>query len=164
LEFRILILPVDKTYEAALTDLLLDVYVGGGFSDRVWATTAFHADEVRKRGEVFVAESNGELLGSVVLNCPGGEFRQIGRDHEAEIHLLAVKSNARKHGIATALIRRCEERAQALGFRAIALSTQPKMMAAQALYRRVGYQRNPDRDWSNKDGKPYLAFEKKLNS
>jgi len=68
----------------------------------------------------------------------------------------------RKQGIATALIQACEERAQAFGFRAIALSTQPKMLQAQALYQRLGYQRNPDRDWSNKNRKSYLAFEKRF--
>lgn len=75
-----------------------------------------------------------------------------------------MKSSARKQGVGKALIGACEARARALGFCSMVLSTQPGMLPAQALYRRLGYERNPDRDWSNKNGKSYIAFEKKLDN
>jgi GNAT superfamily N-acetyltransferase len=143
LEFSIIRFPDDKTSDQQLAELLFDVYAGEGFSDRAQVTNSFRAEEVRQRGEIFVAEADGELLGIVVLNRPGDRFRQIAKDHEPEIHLLAVKSSARKKGIASALISVCEQRALALGFSDIVLSTQPKMLPAQAIYLRLGYRRNP---------------------
>ena len=42
----------------------------------------------------------------------------------------------------------CEALSRQDGLAAVVLSTEPDMHAAQRLYRRRGYVRQPDRDWS----------------
>ena len=160
--FRIAGLPDSGEHDQQLTDLLLDVYVGGGFTERDWAENAFRVEAVRKRGEIFIAETDGELLGTAVLVRSGNELRQIAKAGEAEIHLVAVKSSARRKGAAEALLHACEKRALELGVNSLVLSTQASMVAAQRLYEKLGFRRNPDRDWSKDNNRSYMAYEKKL--
>jgi ribosomal protein S18 acetylase RimI-like enzyme len=163
MEFTIVNLGGNIQCGKQLMELLFGVYVGGGFTDSARGMSAFQVEEIRRHGDIFVAEADRELLGTVALNQPKDDLRQVAKDHETEIHLLAVKPSARKNGVAIALIRACEEQTLALGFRSIVLSTQPSMLAAHALYQRLGYKRNPNRDWVSENGKSYLVFEKLLN-
>ena len=117
---------------------------------------------VRKRGEIFVAQSDGELLGTAVLVRSGNELRQIAKAGEAEIHLVAVKSSARRKGVAEALLHACQKRASELGANSLVLSTQASMVAAQRLYEKFGFRRNPGRDWSRDNNRSYMAYEKNL--
>jgi ribosomal protein S18 acetylase RimI-like enzyme len=156
-------LGINTGREPQLAELLFDVYVRGGFTDSARGEAAFQTHNVRRHGDIFVAEADRELLGAVVLNQPHNDFRQIAKSHETEIHLLAVKPSARKKGVATALMRACEEQTLALGFCSIVLYTQPSMLSAHALYQRLEYKRNPSRDWVNENGKSYLVFEKPLH-
>ena len=160
--FKIAVLPDSGEQDQQLTDLLLDVYVGGGFTERASAENAFRVEAVRKRGEIFVAKSDGELLGTAVLVRSGNELRQIAKAGEAEIHLVAVKSSARRKGVAEALLHACEKRALELGVNSLVLSTQASMVAAQSLYEKLGFKRNPERDWSRDNNRSYMAYEKKL--
>ena len=162
MRFQVRQLSDDSEEGRQLTELLFSVYVDEGFTDRESAKTAFRVEQVRKRGDVFVAWADGAVLGIVVLARPDSQFRQIANNGEAEIHLLSVRGSARGNGIGAALVRACEEQAVSLGFRAIVLSTQPSMRAAHSLYERLGYERSPSRNWSNPKGKSYLAFEKNL--
>ena len=160
--FKVAALRDSGEQDRQLTDLLLDVYVGGGFTERAWAENAFRVEAVRKRGEIFVAQSDGELLGTAVLVRSGNELRQIARTGEAEIHLVAVKSSARRRGVAEALLHACEQRAVEIGIDSLVLSTQASMVAAQRLYEKLGFRRNPERDWSRDNKRSYMAYEKKL--
>lgn len=82
MEFSVVIFPDGETCDQQLTELLFDVYVAGGFSDNNRALHAFQANEIVKRGEVFIAKVGSELLGTVILNRSENEFRQIAKDHE----------------------------------------------------------------------------------
>jgi len=64
---------------------------------------------------------------------------------EAEIHLLAVYSEVRCQGIASRLIKACEEQAVSLGYSKMVLSTQQTMKKAQRIYEQ-DYRRNSTRD------------------
>lgn len=161
-QFAVRPLAANDQEERQVTELLFSVYVDEGFTDSAAATNSFPVEQVRKRGDVFVAVADGNVLGMAVLARPDCEFRQIATSEEAELHLLSVKASSRGRGIGAALVRTCEERARTLGFGTLVLSTQPTMLAAQCLYQRMGYQRNQGRDWQKSHGKSYLVFEKKL--
>ncbi|CAM5684593.1 hypothetical protein SBADM41S_02497 [Streptomyces badius] len=59
----------------------------------------------------------------------------------------------------TSLVRACVERARSTeGVRALVLSTQPGMLSAHRIYRRLGFLRTPDRDWEPVPGLRLMTF------
>jgi ribosomal protein S18 acetylase RimI-like enzyme len=61
--------------------------------------------------------------------------------------MLAVDEAARGHGVANLLMAACETLARDQGLAAMILCTETRMYAAQRLYERRGYLREPARDW-----------------
>ncbi|GAA1855056.1 GNAT family N-acetyltransferase [Myceligenerans crystallogenes] len=88
------------------------------------------------------------LLGGITFVPGPGPMADMARDGEAEIRTLAVAPEARGRGVGEALTRACLDRARAAGFRNVVLCSQTRMHAAHRLYRRLGFTRVPDRDWS----------------
>lgn len=111
-------------------------------------------------GELWVAVDGDRLLGNVTYCPPGSAFREVSRGDEGEFRMLAVDPDARGAGAGSALARHCEERAAAHGARGMALSTLAEMTDAHRIYRRLGYDRDPSRDWSPLPGVDLLAFSK----
>ncbi|RYB90984.1 GNAT family N-acetyltransferase [Nocardioides oleivorans] len=110
--------------------------------------------------EVWVAVEGDRLLGLVTSCVPGSPWREIGRDDEGEFRMLAVDPAAQGAGAGTALARLCEERAREHGAVGMALSSLAEMTSAHRVYARLGYERDPDRDWSPMPGVDLLAFRK----
>ncbi|MEU2510265.1 GNAT family N-acetyltransferase [Streptomyces sp. NPDC007863] len=111
--------------------------------------------------EVLVAvDPAGTLLGAVTFTAGGGEWADIAGPDEAEFRLLAVTRAARGRGVGEALVRACVDRARALdGCVRLVLSTQDRMTDAHRIYRRLGFVRVPERDWSPvPDLSPLWAF------
>jgi len=134
--------------DAALEALLYETYVRGGFTDAVLAGTLLAA-AVRARGEVLAArDGTDSLLGTLTLVAPGSPARRLATPEEFELHLLAVRPDARRRGIGEALVRDALRRAQREGARGVVLWTQPTMEAAQRLYRRCGFERDASADFS----------------
>lgn len=145
-----------------LSRLLERVFVAEGYTDPAVARKAFQPDSLAGRGDLLVAVSDaGELAGLIVCAPPTSSARQVARPDEAEMHLLAVEPSARGYGIGTQLVTAFEQRANALGYLKLVLSTQQSMTSAHHLYERHGYRRNSSRDWI-KAGKQYLVYEKTL--
>jgi ribosomal protein S18 acetylase RimI-like enzyme len=96
---------------------------------------------------VLVAELGGRLVGAVTAAQPGTPWAEIARAGELEMRMFAVDAEARRRGIAAALMDGVEGLAPALGLGAVVLSTEPEMAAAHRLYERRGYVRQPHRDW-----------------
>lgn len=111
-------------------------------------------------GELWVAVDGERLLGNVTSCPPGSAYREVARDDEGEFRMLAVDPEARGAGAGSALAHHCEERARAHGARGMALSTLAAMGDAHRIYRRLGYDRDPARDWSPLPGVDLLAFSK----
>jgi GNAT superfamily N-acetyltransferase len=63
------------------------------------------------------------------------------------VRMLAVDGAARGHGVASLLMAACETVARDQGMAAVILCTETRMLAAQRLYERRGYLRDPARDW-----------------
>jgi GNAT superfamily N-acetyltransferase len=112
------------------------------------------------QAEVWVALVDGRVVGNVTYCPPGSPWREIGREHEGEFRMLAVDPAAQGVGAGTALARLCEDRARAHGATGMALSSLATMTTAHRVYARLGYERDPDRDWSPLPGVDLLAFRK----
>ena len=115
-----------------------------------------------RAAELWVAVDGDRLLGSVTCCPPGSSYREVSRPDEGEFRMLAVDPDARGTGAGTALAAHCEERARAHGAVGMALSSLAAMTAAHRIYTRLGYARDPGRDWSPLPGVELLAFSKTL--
>ena len=112
------------------------------------------------QAEVWVAVVDDAVVGNVTYCPPGSPWREIGRDDEGEFRMLAVAPAAQGSGAGTALARLCEERAREDGATGMALSSLATMAAAHRVYARLGYSRDPGRDWSPLPGVELIAFSK----
>jgi len=103
-----------------------------------------HLDPKRER--CWIAEMDGEIVGSVFLVCKTPTV--------AKLRLLLVEPRARGLGIGARLVEECVRFARATGYRKIALWTQSELDAARHLYARAGFRRV--------HSQPHRSFGKKL--
>jgi len=120
------------------------------------------AESRARAAELWVAADGDRLLGSVTCCPPGSSYREVSRSDEGEFRMLAVDPDARGTGAGTALAAHCEERALAHGAVGMALSSLAAMTAAHRIYARLGYARDPERDWSPLPGVELVAFAKRF--
>ncbi|MDG0809254.1 GNAT family N-acetyltransferase [Cohnella rhizosphaerae] len=115
--------------------------------------------------ELIVAESEGQIAGSVVLfpaNTDAYDGHADKQDYP-EIRMLAVSPAHRGKGVASALIAECVRRARASGSRAVGLHTGEFMKDARQLYEKLGFERLPQYDfYPADDGIKVLAFRLNL--
>jgi len=164
-KFRILSYRGTIEEDREITSLLNHVYVKEGYTDKSYAEKIFVPAELRKRGEIILTRSiAGKLLGMAIFVPSSSPARQIAELGEAEIHLLAVYPEVRCHGIASCLIKACEEQAISFGYSKLVLSTQRTMKEAHRIYDRLGYRRKSTRDWSTGENKIYFVYEKILRT
>lgn len=143
--------------------LLYETYVGGGYTDQEVASKIFAPSEVKKRGHILIAlNEQNEPIGMIICATHLNPYKQTASSQEAEMQLLAVKPASRKSGAGELLCRAFEKKAAELGYSELVLSTQPSMSAAHKLYEKLGYKRNPARDWS-RNGRSFLVYEKSLS-
>jgi ribosomal protein S18 acetylase RimI-like enzyme len=149
--------PADFERVAALT---LDAYRGTGQLgvesgyERSLADVATRAADA----EVLVAMDPPDLVGTVTFVLPGGRYAELSRPGEAEFRMLAVDPRAQRRGVGEALVRACIARARDERARAVVISTTPLMAAAGRLYRRLGFVRTPELDWTPTPGVDLLAM------
>ena len=109
--------------------------------------------------EVLVAvDDDGTVLGSVTNVPDGGEYGEIARADESEFRMLAVAPDARGRGAGTALVTACVDDARRRGRSAVVLSTRPLMADAHRIYERLGFVREPGRDWTPVPGIDLTAY------
>jgi ribosomal protein S18 acetylase RimI-like enzyme len=150
-------LAVPSEYDA-VGELTVEAYSHDGFVRGEYAMTLRAAADRAAKAELWVAADDEGLLGTVTY-CPAGSvYREIGRDDEGEFRMLAVSGRARGRGIGTALTQHCIDRSRELGLRRIVMSSAEYMTTAHRLYKRLGFQRLPERDWSPIPGIDLCAF------
>lgn len=112
-----------------LYELLILVYVGGGYTDKQRAIIAFDPEAVRNRGTLFVAKDveNGNPVGVIVVVPSSSPARVVAVEGECEIHLLAVKPQYRGNGVGKSLINEAISFAKKNGYRKVILWTQHDM-------------------------------------
>jgi ribosomal protein S18 acetylase RimI-like enzyme len=122
--------------------------------------------ETRDReAELWVATPDDRedlVMGTVTVCEPGSPWREIARDDEGEFRMLAVAPAMRGRGVGEALVRMCLDRFRADGYRGVAISTLAEMTAAHRIYERLGFVRDPSRDWSPLEGVHLIAFQTSL--
>ena len=111
---------------------------------------------------VLVAVEDGRILGTSTLELD----RRIDDDDaplppdEAHIRMLGVAPDARRRGVARALLDASFERAREAGRTRMSLHTTQRMRAAQAMYESMGFERLTDRVFP--DGFVLLTYEKTI--
>lgn len=141
-------LPEDYDAVARITQ---DSYVSAGYygsADHPYLQQLQDVAGRAQHAEIFVAERNGEVIGSVTAAPAGGGFSDIGLDDELELRTLVVDPAVQRSGAGRALVQAVVEQAQATeGIKAVCLTTGATWESANALYKRTGFDRAPERDW-----------------
>ena len=115
-----------------------------------------------REAELWVAEVDGEVVGTVTIAPEGSPWRELGKPGEGEFRMLAVAPQARGRGVGEALVRHSLDRFRDAGHRRVVLCSLVDMTAAHRIYRRLGFERAPDLDWSPEEGVDLIAFSKEL--
>lgn len=117
--------------------------------------------ERARRTTILVAAEGGRILGSATLELstrtdPDGD-RPL-RPEEAHVRMLGVDPDARRQGVARALMDACLELAGRAGKTLLTLHTTGRMRAAQGMYESLGFERGEDRVFP--DGFVLLSYSK----
>ncbi len=118
-----------------------------------------------REAEVYVAtlaDLPGVLAGTVTFCPEGSPWSELARPGEGEFRMLAVAPEARRRGVAEALVGVCLERSTELGYTAVVMCSLPQQEPAHRIYRRLGFRRTPDLDWVPAPGVDLLAFRRDL--
>ncbi|WP_345437981.1 GNAT family N-acetyltransferase [Microbacterium gilvum] len=98
-------------------------------------------------GELLVAATpDRRIVGTASLLRADSPLARQSRDGEAELRLLAVLPEVRRHGVGDALMRVAIARSREWGAPALVLDTGPWNERSQRLYRRLGFVRMPERE------------------
>ncbi|WP_109467456.1 GNAT family N-acetyltransferase [Albibacillus kandeliae] len=103
---------------------------------------AFNADHDSARETGWIAEENGQRLGSIFCVSAG--------EATAKLRLFLLTPEARGKGLGKRLLTTCMEYARSKGYSEMVLWTHESHRAACALYRAFG--------WTLEDSKPVRSF------
>lgn len=107
---------------------------------------------------VLVAVRAEKVVGTVTICSPGSASREIGAPDEIEFRFLAVDPAAWRSGVAEAMVAAIDEHARSEGARGLAICVRDTNTAAARLYERLGFVRDPDRDWNPEPDVRLLAL------
>lgn len=155
--------PVRPDEMAELGRITAAAYLGEALTTEAYVPQLTDVSGRAQSATVLVAMApDGRLLGGVTLAAPGTPLAELARDDEHEVRMLAVRSDARGTGAGSALMQACRERAAADGAAALVLCSQPVMTAAHRIYGRMGFVRDPARDWTPAPGIDLWCFRLEL--
>jgi ribosomal protein S18 acetylase RimI-like enzyme len=163
MEFAIATAECLEITDSELSELLAQVYVKGGFTEPSEAASLFEPSAVRNRGVLMGAREKRHLglAGIVIVVPPDSPARRLAANDEAEIHLLGVKPEYRRHGLGRMLVDAAVDRARLSGYSKVMLWTQFSMTAAQKLYESTGFVYVGD---MKRNGRDYKVYERPLGS
>jgi ribosomal protein S18 acetylase RimI-like enzyme len=99
------------------------------------------------RATVLVALLDGAVAGTATyVGDSRSPMAESQEPQDAGIRMLAVDPPAMGNGIGTRLVERCIELARADAKRRVVLLSRTEMVAAQGIYRRLGFTRAPELD------------------
>lgn len=133
---------------AAVRDLTYASYIDAG---HVAASDPYAANltDIDTRAEqLYVAEVDGEIAGSVNIAIPGSSMTEVAQPEELEFRMLAVHPAFQGRGAGRALVQHVLDFASANERSAVVITTMASMTTAQAMYSAMGFQRAPQRDWN----------------
>lgn len=150
--------PVRPEEHARVAELTLAAYTAirdvGDYAE----VLADVADRVAHAQVLVAVDDDGTVLGSVTNVPDGGVYGEIAREDEGEFRMLAVAPEAQGRGVGALLVRACVDDARRRGRTAVALSSGTWMASAHRVYERLGFVRDPARDWSPVPGMQLTAY------
>ena len=106
---------------------------GSSFTDYAMKIALdFARKEKSEKEELFVAETNGTLIGCVML-CETDDAK-VG-----QLRLFAVEKEYRRYGVGTALINAFMKKAKSVGYQKLVLWTASPLTAAIHHYEKIGF-------------------------
>jgi ribosomal protein S18 acetylase RimI-like enzyme len=130
--------------------------------DPAWVGYFERLGDARARAEhavVLVAVEEAAVVGTATLELDGTLEGAALPAQEAGLRMLAVAPEWRGRGVGRKLLEACLERARAAGKTEMRLHTMDVMLAAAALYRSFGFQRDPEADFTPAPGVTALAYK-----
>ena len=104
------------------------------------------AEAALERGDLFVLEENGRVLGSGIINrIQVGVYALAPWEYEAEddevyvLHTLVIDPEARGRGLGKQFVRFYEAAAREHHCPELRIDTNERNLAARAMYRKLGY-------------------------
>lgn len=145
--------------DTELEQLLIEVYIGGGFTPAEEASQLFNPTAVRQRGLLLAMLDKKEsvLAGFIIVVPPNSPSIRIAQQDEAELHLLGVLPKYRGQGLGGRLVAAAIDEAIGLGCKKLVLWTQVTMKDAQRLYERAGFFYVRD---MSKNGRDFKVYER----
>lgn len=137
---RSVLLEAYSQYEAALSDRW------PAYKESILASVEEDGPKAR-----IVAEWEGRIVGSALLfdsSEAAYGLPELGIKGPI-VRLLGVARDARGRGVATAILRECARRSREWGSDTLYLHTSDVMASAVKLYERLGFERAPDKEFSN---------------
>lgn len=105
-----------------------------------------------EHAEIWVAERESAVVASVAITFEGQRYTDIAVAGELEFRMLAVDPNCQRGGVGRQMVEAIIEHARSLdGITAVSLTSGSDMTRAHALYRSLGFERQPERDWWVRD-------------
>jgi GNAT superfamily N-acetyltransferase len=135
----------------AIARITADSYLAAGYFDSADHPYMQQIQEVAARAAkatIWVAERDGQVVGSVTLALAGEPYADIALADELEFRMLVVDPAVQRGGAGQAMVKAIIERAKSLdGINGVALTTGRTWESAHGLYRKTGFRRVPARDW-----------------
>lgn len=126
-------------------------YLAAGYFDDAKHPYMVRIQQVADRAAlapIWIAERDGQVVGSVTLALAGDEFADIARPDELEFRMLVVDPAVQRGGVGRALVQAIIAHARTLeGITGVSLTTGQDWHSAHALYESTGFTRAPERDW-----------------
>ncbi len=139
---------------AELGELIVEAYVVAEALDPAgdYQTSLRQVAERAASGaRVLVAERGGQVVGTACVTPYGTAWSEVARPGESEFRMLAVapaSMGGGPGGVAEALVAACLDEGRADGAHTVAISVVDHNTRAHRLYRRLGFTRDPARDWT----------------
>jgi GNAT superfamily N-acetyltransferase len=135
----------------AIARITADSYLAAGYFDSADHPYMQQIQEVAARAAkatIWVAERDGQVVGSVTLALAGEPYADIALADELEFRMLVVDPAVQRSGAGQAMVQAIIEHAKSLdGINGVALTTGRTWESAHGLYRKTGFRRVPARDW-----------------
>lgn len=133
---------------SAVRDLTYASYVAAGHVDTADPYVAELTDISSRAKQLYVAEIDGQVAGSVTIAPPDSSLIEVAEPGELEFRMLAVHPGFQGRGIGRALVQYVLDYARTNQLTSVAITTMASMTTAQAMYTAMGFQRAPHRDWT----------------
>ncbi|MGG5172067.1 GNAT family N-acetyltransferase [Pseudarthrobacter sp. J1738] len=143
--------PVRPEDYDAVARITRDAYLAAGHfdsADHPYMQQIQRVDERAAAATIWIAEREGQIVGSVTLALEGEPYADIARAAELEFRMLVVDPAVQRSGAGRAMVEAILEYARTLPeIKTVALTTGLNWESAHVLYQRTGFERAPERDW-----------------